>query len=285
MSASPYIIEVTEENFPALIEASQRVPVLVDFWAEWCQPCQTLLPLLTKLAHEYRGGMVLGKVNTDQEQALANYFQVRSVPTVLVIWQGQIVEQLVGLQPESAYRQIVERFHEPRAEQFQDQIEALWTRGLRNEAVQLIHDALRHEPSTELKTLLAEKLLQMDRAAEARQVLQSLPPEQQAQPPASAMLAQLQFADLIVGAAERSFLEKQVKAHPTNSTARRQLAARLVLIGEYQLALEQFLELMSRDPQFADGAGRQGLLAVFDILGAEHPLVTTYRRRMFSLLH
>lgn len=285
MSASPYILEVTEENFPTLIEASQRVPVLVDFWAEWCQPCQTLLPLLTKLAHEYRGGMVLGKVNTDAEQALAGYFQVRSVPTVLVIWQGQIVEQLVGLQAESVYRQVIERFHTAPQDNLPDQVEELWIRGLRQEALQLLRDALQQEARVELQVLLAEKLLQMEQAAEALHVLQSLPPEEQERQPASAMLAQLQFAEAVAGTPELGTLEQQVRTDPTNSAAREQFAGRLVLAGEYQLALEQFLELMRRDPQFADGGGRNGLLAVFEILGAEHPLVATYRRRMFSLLH
>lgn len=285
MSAASYIVEATEETFSALIEASQRVPVLVDFWADWCQPCQTLLPMLTKLANEYGGGFILAKVNADVEQGIASYFQVRSLPTVLVVWQGQIVEQLVGLQPESTYRQIIERFHAPPGAEFQDQIEELWTRGLHQEAVQLLRDALQQDESVELKVLLAEKLLQMDQAAEALRVLQSLPPEEQERQPASAMLAQLQFAEALIGAAELGVLEQQVRADPANSVARQQLAGRLVLGGEYQLALEQFLELMRRDPKFEDGAGRKGLLAVFEILGHEHPLVTTYRRRMFSLLH
>ena len=285
MNAASYIVDVTEQTFPALIEASQRVPVLVDFWADWCQPCQTLLPLLTKLANEYRGGFVLAKVNADVEQGIAGYFQVRSLPTVLAIWQGQIVEQLVGLQPESVYREIIERFHEAPGDEFPDQVEQLWARGLRQEAVQLLRDALQQDASVALKILLAEKLLQMDQAAEARQVLHSLPPEEQERQPASAMLSQLQFAEAAVGSAELEVLEQQVRTAPENSSARQQLAGRLVLAGEYQLALEQFLELMRRDPQFADGAGRKGLLAVFEILGSEHPLVTTYRRRMFSLLH
>jgi len=109
MSESPYIVEVTQHNFAAVVENSQQVPVLVDFWADWCQPCKTLTPMLTKLAQEYRGGFILAKVNADVERALAGHFQVRSLPTVMMIGQGQIVEQLVGLQPESAYRQIIDR--------------------------------------------------------------------------------------------------------------------------------------------------------------------------------
>ena len=96
MTDSPYVFEVNQHNFASVVvENSQRAPVLVDFWADWCQPCKTLTPLLTKLAQEYRGGIILAKVNAETEQALAAHFQVRSLPTVMVVWQGQIVEQLV----------------------------------------------------------------------------------------------------------------------------------------------------------------------------------------------
>ena len=80
MSESPYVIEVNQHNFAQVVESSQHVPVLVDFWADWCQPCQVLSPLLTKLAQEYRGGVIVAKVNADAEQGLAAHFRVRSLP-------------------------------------------------------------------------------------------------------------------------------------------------------------------------------------------------------------
>ena len=288
MSESPYILEVNQHNFASVVEASQQVPVLVDFWADWCQPCQQLTPLLTKLAQEYRGGFILAKVNADVEQGLAAHFRVRSLPTVMVIWQGQIVEQLVGLQPESAYRQIIDQ-HGGAAgpgTALQEQVEALWQRGHHKQVIELLHEALQQEPdSVELKVTLAEKLLQLDQGEEARQLLQSLPEEERNRQPASGLLARLQFADLAQDAPDRAALEAKVQADPTNSTARRQLATRCVLTGDYETALEQFMEILRRDPQFEEEAGRKGLIAIFEILGNEDPLVITYRRRMFSLLH
>jgi len=211
---------------------------------------------------------------------------VRSLPTVMVIWQGQIVEQLVGLQPESAYRTIIDRFHENPGDQIREQVDALWQRGHQKEAVKLLREGLQQEPdSIDLKVVLAEKLLQLDQGEEARQLLQSLPAEERERQPVSGLLARLQFADLAQGAPERAALAAQVQADPANSMARRQLAARCVLAGDYEAALEQFMEMLRRDPQFEDGAGRKGLIAIFEILGNEDPLVTTYRRRMFSLLH
>ncbi|HOW76378.1 MAG TPA: tetratricopeptide repeat protein [Candidatus Competibacteraceae bacterium] len=285
MSESSYVFEVTQHNFASVVEASQQVPVLIDFWVDGHLPCQQLTPLLTKLAQEYQGKFILAKVNADAEQALAAHFRVRSLPTVMVIWQGQIVEQLVGLQPESAYRQIIDRFHMSPGDQIREQVDALWQRGRQKEAIQLLREALKQEQSVELKVILAEKLLQLDQGEEARQLLQSLPVEERERQPVSGLLARLQFADLAQGAPDRGALEKKIQTDPTDSAARRQLAARCVLAGDYEAALEQFMEILRRDPKFEDEAGRKGLIAIFEILGNEDPLVTTYRRRMFSLLH
>ncbi len=287
MSESPYVFEVNQQNFAAVVvENSQRVPVLVDFWADWCQPCQTLTPLLTKLAQEYRGGFILAKVNADAEQALAGHFRVRSLPTVMVVWQGQIVDQMVGVQPESAYRAVIDQLRANPGDQVLEQVDALWQRGRQKQAVELLREALKQEPDrVELKVALADKLIQLDRGEEARTLLQSLPVEERDRPPASGLLARLQFADLAQGAPDLAALETKVRAQPDDCAARRQLAARYVLAGEYEAALEQFMDILRRNPQFEDGAGRKGLIALFEMLGNEDPLVVTYRRRMFSLLH
>ena len=287
MSESPYVFEVNQQNFAAVVvENSQRVPVLVDFWADWCQPCQTLTPLLTKLAQEYRGGFILAKVNAEAEQGLAGHFRVRSLPTVMVVWQGQIVDQMVGVQPESAYRAVIDQLRANPDDQILEQVDALWRHGRQKQAVELLREALKHEPDrVELKVALADKLVQLDRGEEARTLLQSLPAEERDRQPASGLLARLQFADLAQGAPALAALEAQVHAKPDDCAARRQLAARYVLAGNYEAALEQFMDILRRDPQFEDSAGRKGLIALFEMLGNENPLVVTYRRRMFSLLH
>ncbi len=287
MTDSPYVFEVNQHNFASVVvENSQRVPVLVDFWADWCQPCKTLTPLLTKLAQEYRGGIILAKVNAETEQALAAHFQVRSLPTVMVVWQGQIVEQLVGAQPEAAYRAVIDQLRAKPGDLILEQVEMLWQQGRQKQAVELLGEALKQEPdSVELKVALAEKLLQLDRGEKARALLQSLPAEEQVRQPASGLLARLQFAELAQGAPDLAALEARILTTPDDYAARRQLAARYVLAGHYEAALEQFMDILRRNPQFEDGAGRKGLIAIFEMLGNEDPLVITYRRRMFSLLH
>lgn len=291
MNESPYVIDVNEHNFAqVVVENSQRVPVLVDFWADWCQPCKTLSPLLTKLAQDYRGGVIIAKINTEVEQALAAHFRVRSLPTVMVIWQGQVVDQLVGVQPESAYRAIIDQLGgaptQPAGDLLQEQVDMLWQRGRQKQAIELLRDALQEEPdSIPLKAMLADRLLQLDRSEEARNLLDSLPIEERDRPPVSGVLARLQFADLAKDAPDIAKLETQVQAKPDDCAVRRQLAARYVLAGNYEAALEQFMDILKRNPTFEDEAGRKGLIAIFEMLGNEDPLVMTYRRRLFSLLH
>ena len=110
MHHSPFVLDVSQQDFQTtVLENSFHSPVLVDFWAAWCQPCQILMPMLRQLAVESEGAFLLAKVNADEEQELAAHFGVRSLPTVKVFRDGQVVEELVGVQPESTYREVIER--------------------------------------------------------------------------------------------------------------------------------------------------------------------------------
>ncbi len=107
-------IVATVENFMTdVVEASNTKPVLVDFWAPWCGPCRTLMPLLDRIADDYEGRFILAKVNTEEQPQLASHFQIRSIPTVLLIHQGEVVDQFVGLQPEPAIKALLDRYVTP----------------------------------------------------------------------------------------------------------------------------------------------------------------------------
>ena len=109
MSESPYIHNVDMQNFQALVlENSMKQPVLVDFWADWCQPCQTLMPMLAKLADEYAGKFVLAKVNSDEQQELATHFGIKSLPTMKLIVNGQVVDERMGVIPEAEIRAFID---------------------------------------------------------------------------------------------------------------------------------------------------------------------------------
>ena len=109
MAESPYIIDVTRENYAQVMKASFEVPVLIDFWASWCQPCQALMPVLAKLADEYQGKFVLGKLNTEEQQEIAAQFGIRSIPNVKLFRNGQPVDEFMGALPERAVREFLDR--------------------------------------------------------------------------------------------------------------------------------------------------------------------------------
>ncbi|MEE4377199.1 MAG: tetratricopeptide repeat protein [Candidatus Competibacteraceae bacterium] len=287
MTDSPYTINVSQADFSArVLESSFQVPVLVDFWAAWCQPCQILMPLLGRLAESAQGAFLLAKVNTDQEQALAHEYGVRALPTVKVFRNGQVVEELVGVQPESAYRQVIERYQAKPSDNVKERAEQAWLQGEQVKALQFLRDALDQDPdNADLKISLAEKLLSGGEIQEAGELIGELPATIRMDEPASRLLAQLEFHALAENAPPLADLTDAVRNHPEDCAKRQQLGARLLLMDDYEGALDQFLEILRRDPQFNDNAGRKGLLGIFNILGNDHPLTTSYRRKMASLLH
>jgi putative thioredoxin len=109
MATPSYIIEVTADNYAEVMQASFQVPVLMDFWADWCQPCHVLMPVLAKLAEDYGGKFVLAKLNTEQNQEIAAQFGIRSIPTVKLFKDGQVVDEFMGALPEQGVRQFLDK--------------------------------------------------------------------------------------------------------------------------------------------------------------------------------
>lgn len=286
MNQSPYIHEVTQETFARqVLETSQRVPVLVDFWAVWCAPCQMLMPVLAHLAEEYQGKFVLAKVNTDEQQALAVQYGVRSLPTVKVFRNEQVVDEFMGAQPEGMVRALLGRHVERASDKLRDQAMALFDAGDVDAALALLDRAQALEPERDKLHLdQARVLMQSGRAAQAQRVLSGLPADVALKPEAMRLRAELDFWLVAAGAPEVRELAQRIDADPADLDARYQLSAVKVLNRDYDTALEQLFEIMRRDRTFKDDAGRRGLVAIFELLG-DDPRVNRYRSRMFNLLH
>lgn len=284
MADSPYIIDVTAENFSEVVlTGSAKQPVMVDFWADWCQPCQTLMPVLSKMAEQGQGQFILAKVNSDQNQDLATQFGVRSLPTVKLFKNGEPVDEFLGALPESQ----IQAFIDQHIDRESDSIHARAMQALQENdqktALTLLQEANSIDPGrSKIVVDLAKLLAATDNSDEALSLLNSLPREARESTDVAALLARLEFAGNAESLPDIGTL--MADAANGNLDAKLQLSNKLIAEGDYKAAMNQLLEIMQKDRKFKDDIGRTTLLKVFDMLGAD-PLVDQYRRKMFNLLY
>ena len=282
-----FSIDITESNFmQEIIEASHNTPVLVDFWATWCEPCKNLMPTLDKLADEYAGQFRLAKVEIDQEQNLATQFAVRSVPTVKMVVNAEIVDEFTGALPEAQIREFINK-HINKIEDspLQDAISS-YQQGDTETALESMQEILISEPQNPMVRIeFANMLMREKRFDDARDLLMSLSGEDKNNPAALALMDQLESIDAVVGAPDIEDLLQSIEHDPTNCLAREQLSAHYKLRGDYVAAMDQLLEIVRRDRSYNEDAGRTGLLKIFDMLGHNHELVGQYRRKLAQILN
>ncbi len=291
MSQANYIIDVNETNINEVVQLSAQLPVLLDFWAEWCEPCKTLTPILEKLAAEYQGAFVLAKVDADANQMLAQQLAVRSIPALKMIVQGQLAGEMNGLQSEADLRAFLsthvgeaaplEAENNDEATDFLAQVERARSMGAFDQAIDALQAAIKEQPSeVSFQTLLADVLIDAERLDDAKAVLDNIEDEKVKAPG----LGRLFFLQELQNFDSTESLQYRVAQDSNDVEARYYLGANCVLAGEYEAAMELFMEVVAKDREFKDDGGRSALLKVFDMLQGD-PLVATYRRRLFASLH
>jgi putative thioredoxin len=286
IAADSHVFDATTATFEAeVLQKSLQVPVLVDFWAEWCGPCKTLGPILEKLAAEYNGAFLLAKVDVDKEQQLAAAFQVRSIPTVFLVKDGQLVDGFPGALPEGQLREFLKHHGiEPGAPVVEEEADAAPPPVDPHAEVMRLRKAIETEPDkAELKLDLALALLQTGRAREAEQLLDALPANLSTDDRAIKARARLGFAALLHDAPPPQVLEAAIAANPDDLRARHLLGVHRIVAGDAEAGLEQFLEMLRRNRDFDDGLPKKALIDAFRVVDDED-LVGRYRRKMSSLL-
>jgi len=282
MSELPNVFDAVTETFEAeVLQKSLQTPVLVDFWATWCEPCKTLGPLLEKLAGEYNGAFQLAKVDVDKEQQIAAAFQIRSVPTVFLVKGGQLVDGFPGAVTEGQLREFLAQHGIAPAELVAEaEPEPLDAQA----QVDVLRAQIAAEPGKdELRLDLAVALLQIGGVDEARTLIDGLPANLATDDRAVRARARLSFASALKDAPAPEALEARIAADGGDLAARHLRGVQLLLAGEDAAALEQFLEMLRVDRSFDDGLPRKALIDAFNVI-TDPALVSQYRRKMAALL-
>lgn len=283
---SPWIVEGSEENFEAeVLKRSQEVPVIIDFWATWCGPCQELGPVLELLAREYDGKFVLVKVDVDQHPELAGAFGVQSIPHVFAVRNGQAVDQFMGALPEDQIRAWLDRFQPSPAE-------ALLAEARRLEQSQPIEaeakyrEVLEWNPGDDsIKISLARLLVAQHRDADSRAIIQQLETRGFLEPEAEHVKAEL---DLRAAAAEGGGVvacRSAVAAAPDDLALKLKLADALAVAQQYPEALDLCLTVVQQGTEALREEAKSTMLNIFQLLGPQADLTNNYRRKLSTALY
>jgi len=282
---SDHVFDATTAGFETdVIQASMDTPILVDLWAEWCGPCKSLGPILEKLAGEFNGGFRLAKIDVDAEQQLAAMFGVRSIPTVILIKEGQMADGFAGAQPEGQIREFLARNGVVPLDAGDAPVDETAAPETAEEAINRLQQAIAAEPDrAELKLDLALALMRAGNVEPAQAELDALPANLATDARAVRLRSQLDLARALAGAPSMDELRQRVNANDSDWEARDLLGVRLLIEGDVAAGLDQFLDILKRQRDWQDGQAKKRLLAAFATLD-DAQLVGTYRRKMASLV-
>ena len=286
-TASSWVIEATSANFDQeVVERSWRVPVAIDFWAEWCGPCRVLGPLLERLAKEYGGQFVLAKVDTEQEPELAESFGVRSIPAVFGVRDGKAVDGFVGVQSESAIRGWLDGLVPTPAERTASEAGRLEASDPRA-AEAKYNEALTLDPDfTRAKIGLARIALEQGRLDQAQAWIVAMERQGFLEPEAQRLKAELvlKLQARQGGVGDVASARAAVAANPDDRNLKFQLAEALAATGQYADALALCLDLVERDRKGVGERARQTMVAIFQLLPPDAELVTEFQRQLSMVL-
>ena len=287
------IKDVNEDTFMTdVIEASQEVPVIVDFWAPWCGPCKTLGPMLEKAVSATNGAVKMVKVNIDDNQAIAGQLRVQSIPTVYAFHNGQPVDGFQGAVPNSEIEAFVARAIQSAGGEVSgglsealNSAEEMLAEGSASDAAQ-VFSAIIEEDNQNVKAYcgLARAKLALEDIDGAEAVLNGVPAEISDSSDIEAVFAKIALSRQALDAGPLAELEAVVSSDPADSKARFEYSQALYAADNLEEAVAQLLELFRRDPDWNDGAAKVQLFTIFDALEANDPIVLNGRRKLSSMI-
>jgi len=287
MTDNPYIIEINEQNFvSAVAENSHRVPVFLDFYANWCAPCKALMPILSKLAEEYQGKFIFAKVNSDEQKELTAQFSVQSLPTVKIVKNETTISEFQGAKTETELREIIEQVIDHQWNILHQQAIAQLHQGKLEHALTLLKQAYQLQPTDiQLKVDLASILFQTKNITDANNIIETFSDSDKHSEQVQSLLTRISYQQIVEQAPPRTELELRLKENPDDLLLREQLVAYLVLEAQYESAMQQLLQLMKLEMNSDKSKAKKALLQLFNLLGGSGELVKRYRNKMFSILN
>ena len=287
MPPSPFVLEATRENFNQLVLGnSDKGPVMVHFWTPKAGPCMLLNPRLIQLATEYGGKCLLVLANTDELGQIAHQYSVTSVPTVKFFRHGKVVHTIHGAESDTVFHKVLERF-------IARDVDVVHVRALESQRrgdfeaarMQLVDAALADPTNPRIPADLAKLLMSQSEYQAAHDLFKSLTTALREDAEISRLLTHLDFILAAQDAPPAAGVIQHIDANPDDLEARYQLAAMQLVSDDLENAMAQLLEIAQRERGFRDDVGRRGLVALFEMLGTEHPLTQRYRPLLVSALN
>jgi putative thioredoxin len=281
-----FIVNIDETNAAQLlIEESHNRPVVVDFWADWCEPCKVLMPLLEKIASEYQGAFLLAKVNADEQQMISQQFGVRSLPTVMVIQNGQPVDGFTGAQPEAQVREMLGKYLPKPWDGLLQLARVAMEQENFAQALTPLRQAWEESGRLyEITVVYVHALIECLRLDEAETILDGVRMADQ-DAAYEQLRAQLEIKREAAKSPEIEALEQQLAVEPEDLEVRYQLAVQYTDAGQFKDAMEHFVAILRKDLEHGDGATKRLLLDTIASLGKGDPLAAEYQRELYSLLY